>query len=164
MTGPKSIRVQARVSRPKGQGLHGKHRTVPILEHVRPALEEFLYAREEYLREHGVKEHEVLVPYCTSRGTVRYFTQAEWSKLKGVLQEVSGVTFKLKDFRSTFCQQSIDRSAKLSSVSKILGHSSKMTTEKYYGRIKDKAACDDIQRAWKEAQALSVTKCVVPPN
>ncbi|MEM2891252.1 MAG: site-specific integrase [Thermoplasmata archaeon] len=156
--------MQARVSRPKGQGLHGKHRTVPILEHVRPALEEFLYAREEYLREHGVKEHEVLVPYCTSRGTVRYFTQAEWSKLKGVLQEVSGVTFKLKDFRSTFCQQSIDRSAKLSSVSKILGHSSKMTTEKYYGRIKDKAACDDIQRAWKEAQALSVTKCVVPPN
>jgi integrase len=155
---------EIRVSCPKGENAYGKHRTVPILEHVRLALEEFIGAREEYLSSHGAKEHELLVPYYTSRGTVRCFTQAEWAKIKAILEETSGVRFKLKDFRSTFCQHSIDNRAKLSSVSKILGHSSSQTTEKFYGRIRDKAACDDIQRAWKEAHAQTVTKCVVPPN
>jgi len=152
------------VSCPKGVNVYGKHRTVPILEHVRPALEEFIGAREEYLSSHGAKEHEALVPYYTSRGTVRCFVQAEWAKIKAVLEETSGVRFKLKDLRSTFCQQSIDNGAELTSVSKILGHSNSATTEKFYGRIKDKAACNDIQRAWKEAHAQTVTKCVVPSN
>ena len=26
------------------------------------------------------------------------------------------------------------------------------------------AVCDNIQRAWKEAHAQTMTKCVVPPN
>ena len=158
------VNGEIRVSRPKGENTYGKHRTVPILEHIRPAVEEFIGAREEYLTDHGVKEHEALVPYCTTKRTVRCYTQAEWAKIKGVLEETSGVRFKLKDFRSTFCQQSIDKGAKLVSVSKILGHSNSMTTEKFYGRIKDKAACNDIQRAWKEAHAQSVSKCVVPLN
>ncbi|MBN1677867.1 MAG: site-specific integrase [Candidatus Thermoplasmatota archaeon] len=159
------VNSEIRVSCPKGENVYGKHRTVPILEHIRPAIEEFLGAREEYLVSHGVNEYEALVPYCTSRGTTRYYTQAEWAKVKALLEEKSMVQFKLKDFRSTFCQQSIDKGAKLSSVSKIMGHSNSATTEKFYGRIKDKAACDDIQRAWKEAQAQqSVTKCVVPSN
>ena len=95
---------------------------------------------------------------------MRCFTQAEWGKIKALLEDASGVRFKLKDFRSTFCQQSIDRGAKLASVSKILGHSSSQTTEKFYGRIKDRAACSDIQRAWREAHAQAMTKCVVPSN
>ena len=104
------------------------------------------------------------VPYCTTRGTMRYYTQAEWAKVKAQLEENSGVRFKLKDFRSTFCQQSIDKGAKPSSVSKIMGHSNSVTTERFYGRIKDKAACDNMQRAWKGAHAQTVTKCVVPSN
>ncbi len=111
-----------------------------------------------------MSEHEALVPYRTNRGAVRCFTQGEWGKLKALLEEISGVKFKLKGFRSTFCQQAIDGGAKLASVSKIMGHSSSATTEKFYGRIKDKAACNDIQRAWKEAHARTVTRCVVPSN
>jgi integrase len=140
---------EIRVGRPKGENLYGKHSTVPILEHIRPPLEEFLSARGEYLSVHGVNEQGALVPYCAGKGTTRHYVQAEWAKVKALLEEKSQVLFRLKDLRSTFCQQFIDKGEKPSSVGKIMGHSNSVTTEKFHGSIKDKAACDDIQRAWK---------------
>lgn len=152
---------ELRVSRPKAEGLYGKHRTVPILEHVWPVFESYLAEREEYLASRGVEEHEALFPYCDTRGKVRYFSHNEWLKIKDKLEERSGVTFELRHLRSTFCQKSFDNGSKHNSVSKVMGHGSTATTERYYGRIRDKAACSDIRRAWKEAHAQSMTKCVM---
>jgi len=145
------------VSHPKGEGLYGKHRTVPILEHVWPAFEAFLAERKQYLAEHGLEEHEALFPYCDSRRNVRHFEHNEWLKIKAELEARSGVHFELRHLRSTFCQKSIDRGGKMNAVSKVMGHGSTQTTERYYGRIRDKAACSDIRRVWKEAHAQSET-------
>ena len=150
-----------RVSCPKGEQVYGKHRTVPVLEHVWPAFEAYLADRKEYLAAHGVEEHEALFPYCDTRGDVRYLSHNEWLKIKTKLERRSGVTFELRHLRSTFCQKSFDNGVMHNSVSKVMGHGSTATTERYYGRIRDKAACSDIRRAWKEAHAQSVTKCVM---
>ncbi len=43
------------------------------------------------------------------------------------------ISFNLKGFRATFCQQSIDRGAKIDAVAVAMGHASTQTTETYYG-------------------------------
>ena len=55
--------------------------------------------------------------------------------------------FKWKDFRSTFCQRSIDNGAKVESVSVLLGHSSTKITETYYGRIRNDKAMEEVAKA-----------------
>jgi len=97
-----------------------------------------------------------LIPYCPIRGQyrVRYYYQAEWSKLKKKILKVAGLRFKWKDFRSAFTQTCIDNGAKVESVSRLLGHKSTKTTEKYYGRIRNDKAMEEV------AQALE--KCPKP--
>ena len=60
-------------------------------------------------------------------------------------------TFRLKDFRPTFCQTAIDNSASLSAVSKVMGHSTTSTTEMYYGRIGDKTTINEVIAAFSKA-------------
>jgi len=155
---------ELKVSHPKGECVYGKHRTVPILEHVWPVLEAFLVERKEYLAAYGLEEHEALFPYCDSRRNVRYYAHNEWLKIKAEVESRSGVHFEVRHFRSTFCQKSIDSGGKYNAVSKVMGHGSTETTERFYGRIRDKAACSDIRRVWKEAHAQSETKCVIPSD
>ena len=48
----------------------------------------------------------------------------------------------------------IDRDPSLiSDVSYAMGHSSKRTTEAFYGRVKQDKALERIQRAWQQASA-----------
>jgi site-specific recombinase XerD len=58
----------------------------------------------------------------------------------------SGINFRWKDYRSSFCQMAIDKGAELQAVSKVMGHSTTATTESYYGRIKDTDAIREIER------------------
>jgi integrase len=63
----------------------------------------------------------------------------------------SPIAFKLKDFRATFCQQSIDRGADAPAVSIAMGHASTKTTETYYGRMRTEKALVNINTAWSDA-------------
>jgi len=109
----------------------------------------YLLERDRYLRRHHHPDAEPLIPYCPTswHRKVRYFHQAEWSKLKKQIQEAAGLRFKWKDFRSTFAQTCIDNGAKVESVSRLLGHSSTKTTEAYYGRIRNDKAMEEVAKA-----------------
>jgi len=123
-------------------------------------FERFLDERKQYLVEHGLEEHEALFPYCDTRGKIRCLSHNEWLKIKAKIEAKSEVHFELRYLRSTFCQKSIDGGGMMHAVSKVMGHGSSQTTERYYGRIRAKAACSDIRRVWKEAHAQSETNGV----
>ena len=65
-------------------------------------------------------------------------------KVKQELERISGVKFKLKDFRATFCQSYIDKGIRTDKVSQAMRHSSTKVTEAFYGRIRSEDAFKDF--------------------
>src|SRR5438876_5845836 len=64
--------------------------------------------------------------------------------LPGIVADLSGVHFKLKDFRATFWQTYIDSGTRTDKVSLAMRHSSTNVTERFYGRIKSEDAFRDF--------------------
>lgn len=71
----------------------------------------------------------------------------------GLLRRHSGIDFHLKTFRATFGQQAIDNGAAIQDVSRALRHSTTLTTERYYARVRADDALGRIRKA--RAQATS---------
>lgn len=137
-----------KVSNPKGKNRYGVERTVPIPTPARLYVMDYLQQRDEYMRQHGLQESEQLIPRITAKGVTHYYSSNHFRKLKGEVQRLSGIEFRLKDFRSTYAQLLKDKGLAIEKVSKVLGHSSTETTERFYARIRDVSIFDDINNLW----------------
>lgn len=139
-----------RVSHPKGESIYGKKRRIGILPVLRPVFTEFLEERKAFLEENGkTEQYEALIPYKGRKG-IDYWGSGQLNVLKVKISKRAGIQFRLKDYRASFCQIAIDLGAELPAVSKIMGHSTSTTTERYYGRIRDDTAIKEIERAFSE--------------
>jgi len=144
------------VSHPKGEGRYGLHRRIGILPPIREAFTEYLAERKQFLIEHGLTEDfEALIPY-SGRDGIGYWPHQKMIDLKSVIERKAKIKFKIKDYRSSFCQLAIDLGADLQAVSKAMGHKSSNTTEHYYGRIRDDSAIAEIERAFMEPKVQSL--------
>lgn len=145
-------RKEIRVSSPKGEGVWASGtETSPIMPGVEAALTEYVAFRAEHIRERGLEPTEIepLFPCLDRDGQVRYWTQARWTKLKASVERASGVAFKWKDLRATFAQIAKDRGVMIEAVSKSLRHSSTVTTEMFYARIRSESAFSQMRRVWE---------------
>lgn len=146
------------VKNPKGKKRYAMSRTVKILPPARDATLKFLEKRKKWLTWRGHGEVKPLVPRI--HGKVGFYSDKQFRAIKKRIQEKAGIAFALKDFRSTFTQLTLDRNPNLlPDVSKQLGHASTVTTERYYGRIRDHAAFRRLEEAWsspKEEQHVWV--------
>jgi integrase len=141
------------VRHPKGEKRYARQRTAPILPPARDAVKRYLEARQVRIKEKGIKS-EALIPSCHGG----FYSSNGFREMKARLEKLVNLdtekgkklTFNLKTFRTTFCQQSIDRGAKIDSVAVAMGHSSTKTTETFYGRMRTDKALDDLNRAWAE--------------
>jgi integrase/recombinase XerD len=137
-----------KVSNPKGKNRYGVERTVPIPTPARLYVMDYLQQRDEFLRQHNLSECEQLIPRANAKGEAHYYSSNHFRKLKGEVQRLSGIDFRLKDFRSTYAQLLKDKGLAIEKVSKVLGHSSTETTERFYARIKDVSIFDEINDLW----------------
>jgi len=139
---------EIRVVNPKGKERYASERIVPIHPMARETIIHFLEARYQRFAKYGIEEAEPLIPRIID-GKAGYYSVPGLRNIKLAVEQASGIKFKFKDFRSTFAQRTIDLDPSLlSSVSKALGHSTTMTTEHYYARIRDAPAIKLIQDAW----------------
>ncbi|MEW6069547.1 MAG: site-specific integrase [Candidatus Thermoplasmatota archaeon] len=139
------------IRHPKGENKYARQRTVPIPSPARFAVVQYLKARKEQLEKHGIQNCEQLIPHFIGNST-SYYTDRNFWLLKHKLEKISGLQFKLKDFRSSYAQNLKDKGVSIEAVSKALGHSSTKTTERYYARIRDSSMFKEINRAWEEPQ------------
>jgi integrase len=136
------------VAFPKGAGRYAKKRTVLIAPPARRATLEYLSERDEYLKRRGYPDAKPLIP-SIYKGKAKTYSATRFRILKKRLSEESGVDFKLKDYRPSFAQLTIDMNPNLlPDVSKQLGHASTRTTEEYYARIRDRDAFKRLEEAW----------------
>ncbi len=136
------------VRHPKGDGSWGERRTVMVMPPARPAVLRYLEARDAYIHQKGLEKATALMPNCYRRRD-EFFSSNALRQIKAEIQRRAGVKFRLKDFRPTFAQTTVDRdSSLLPDVSRILGHSNLATTQKYYAQIRGSTALQRIERAW----------------
>ena len=139
------------VSNPKGEGAWASEDYAPILPSARQPLLDFLEERKAFLKECG-QDHEALVPYRRRDGQLDFWSDAMIGKLKGEIQRLSGVTFKLcagnHNLRATFGQSLRDKGVGIESVSKAMRHRTTKTTETYYTRIRTDRAFQEIEEAF----------------
>ncbi|HEX9565985.1 MAG TPA: site-specific integrase [Thermoplasmata archaeon] len=133
------------VAHPKGERAWGKERLAPILPAARQAMLDYLDERRTYLRG---QVHEALIPLRRLDGTLTYWSDGLFAKLKGRLERESGVQFHLRTFRSTFAQVAKDHNVSIEAVSRGLGHRTTRTTEIYYGRIRTESALAEFEQAF----------------
>ncbi len=93
------------------------------------------------------ERHAALIPWRCADGSLGFIGQHAIVRIKAELERLSGVRFRIKDFRSTFGQAYIDKGADTPSVSKAMRHSSTRTTETYYGRIRPEMAFKHLEEA-----------------
>lgn len=141
------------VRHPKGEKRYGVKRTVPILPPARPYVETYLRERSALLRNNGVPESQCpqLIPHVNSSepNKTSFYADNTFRQLKREVERMAGVRFKLKDLRSTYAQTLKDRGATIETISKLMGHSNTATTERYYARIRDLAAFEEVNRLWE---------------
>ncbi len=128
------------VVHPKGEKSWASEGVARILEPAREAVLGFLEEREQYLKEHGFDGHEALAPYVSRDGSVGYFTDGMWGKLKDDAQRHAGMPFKMQQLRASFAQMCKDKGAPIEAVSRALRHRTTKTTEIYYARIRPEDA------------------------
>jgi integrase len=142
-------RLEIVVSKPKGHGAWASGtESTPIMPGAGPALLEYLRTRDEHLRQTGLNPDEVepLFPYIRKDGRVVYWTQQLWTKMKASVERVTGIRFKWKDCRPSYAQMLKDKGASIEDVSKALRHSSTVTTERFYARVRSETAFSRLRQ------------------
>lgn len=95
------------VSNPKGKGIYGQVKCLPIPDVLKPFVLDYLKARYEMLQSKDIKCAEPLIPAVSSHG-VNSYTQQAFGKLKKQVMLEAGITFRWKDFRPTGGQLALD--------------------------------------------------------
>lgn len=145
------------VRSPKGAGVWAENRTVTITPPYRSEVLAFLQQREELLRFYGRQKAIYLVP-CLRGDKDACYSSNHFRELKKEVQEVCGIDFRLKDFRPTFASLTVEKDPNLLvDVSTQLGHSSLLTTQRYYAQISAESAGSRIEKAWQRTQTQDNT-------
>ncbi|MBR4504811.1 MAG: site-specific integrase [Candidatus Methanomethylophilaceae archaeon] len=139
------------VRHPKGEGSWGVPQWVDIIrKDMLPYLQEFWDERERMLAETGVTSDFLFVNPRTGLP----YSEKSMRAIKKKVEEISGVRFKIKDMRSTFCSLTInDHMERLNATSEQMRHASPDMTRKHYLRINRKRAIKNgIGDSWKETE------------
>jgi integrase/recombinase XerD len=132
----------------KGKDSYGEPRNTAIHPDGIPFLKRYVNVRATMIMKRA-PDNQVLFP---ARSKVRsddgVFSLNGLTDLRGIVKRETGVNFDLRMCRRTFGQVGIDNGVSTESVSRMMGHSSTKTTEKYYCRKTQESAIQEAQQVW----------------
>jgi integrase/recombinase XerD len=140
------------VAHPKGEGSWAAPDYAPVLPMGRQVALDFLTEREAYLK---AETCDALIPYHRVGGEVGPWSGAMLRKLKGEIEEKSGIRFHLKTFRATFAQTAKDAGVSIEAVGRAMRHKTTKTTERFYARIRADDAFREFDLAF-ESDVIAV--------
>lgn len=140
--------AQFYVRHPKGEGSWGESQWIPIIRgDVLGPLEAVLTAR---FSQTSLTTPESPLFVCRANGTA--YTGNGIRRIKAEVERISGVSFALKDLRSSLASITVAGDvSRLKAVSLQLRHASVKNTEKYYARINtNKEIQNSLGDVWRE--------------
>ena len=135
------------VSEPKGKGIYGEVKRLPIPDVLKPFILDYLAVRNEMLKSKGILNAEPLIPAVSCHG-VNNYTQQAFGRLKKEVMMQGGIAFKWKDFRPTGGQLALDGGVPIEQVSQSMRHASTKTTERYYCRARADPAFANVNETY----------------
>lgn len=132
------------IEKVKGQGTYGIPRTSPIMDDVEDIFEKYLERRKLILPLYS--RSKAMFPNFIYRSKDPYLSQQNFCKLKIPIENELGIKFEIRAGRRAFGQRAIDRGQNLTDISVVMGHTSTRTTERYYCRMKNDNALENMFR------------------
>ncbi len=147
------------IRHPKGEGSWAGGSQVAIIRpDVMRYVRIYLREREARIQARGLKEATYLFPNLY-RGSDTFYSANSFNVIKRKVEDLSGVDFKLKDFRSTLASVTVMNDlSRLPAVSAQLRHTKLETTQKFYARIEQGVAGKQLEDVWKESPVRSAKK------
>ena len=138
------------VRHPKGEGSWASPSEVEIIqEDMLPLLRQYVQERAIRLKLTGRLSFHALFPSTQSKDG--FYTANGFQEIKAKVEELSGVDFKLKDFRSTLTSITVNGDmSRLPAMSAQLRHASVTTTQRSYYAMEQGVAGRQLRNAWKE--------------
>jgi len=114
-----------------------------------PMLKQYVRERAAWLRTNYRNDVQALFPCMESESG--YYTANGLRLVKAKVERLSGVKFKLKDFRSTLTSVTVNGDmSRLPAMSAQLRHASVTTTQRSYYAMERGVAGRQLRNAWKE--------------
>ena len=132
----------------KGKGRYGEPRDVALHPDGIPFLRRYLRARAEMISKKCPTNDALFPEFRENKGGSGLYSQQGFSKLRLIVQKETGIVFDGRATRRTYGQTGIDQGVPVDAISRMLGHSSTKTTEKYYCRRSNEAAIDEARKVW----------------
>ena len=136
----------------KGEGSWASPQDVDIIRgDMIPKLERFLQERKE-----GLQKAEIKTDYLfPNPQTGEPYTSNTFRGMKDKVSKIAGVSFQLKDFRSTLATMLVaDDETRIKAVSMQLRHTSMRTTERFYAKIQRSTVKRTLGEVWKSNRIL----------
>ena len=115
---------------------------MPVMWQGGDILRRYLTARMEKLKHHGRRSDALFPPL---RGNEQFLSSNSLITMKNLVEEDIGVKFELRTCRCTFGQLGLDEGHSLVNVSKALGHTSAVTTQKYYADKRQSVVVNEMR-------------------
>lgn len=131
----------------KGEATYGEPRIVPIREEIRPVIARYLAARAKWVIEHDCPS-KALFPSGDERSGDGFMCGNSLRRMKDIVEDELHIRFDLRECRRTFGQRYLDSDLEISSVSVLMGHATTKTTERFYGRQKNRMAIEKARATW----------------
>ena len=126
----------------KGSTRYGMPRITPIMDGTEDIFEKYLNRRKHVVRWSG-SNNEAMFPNLT-QPRKKYLTQQQFCLLKKPVEDIIGERIEIRAARRAFGQRAIDNGHDLSDISVAMGHMSTRTTEKYYCRVGNEKAVENM--------------------
>jgi len=131
----------------KGEATYGEPRTVPIREEIRPVITAYLKARARWVFDNDCASP-ALFPSNSKCSKDGFMCGNSLRRMKDLVEDELHIHFDLRECRRTFGQRYLDSDLELSSVSVLMGHATTKTTERFYGRQKNRMAIEKARATW----------------
>jgi integrase len=149
----------------KAEDSYGNARYTAVHPDGLTFLTRYVKVRSERLAGEGITNCEALFPAIQDihREGDGYFAANSLTKLRARVTADSGVKFDLRACRRTFGQENVNLGVPLDAVSRMMGHATTTTTEKYYCRKPNEMAIAEAQKIYK-AQPEKRQPIVIRPD
>lgn len=146
-----------KVSAPKGlrRWTSGRDRVL-IMDHLRPVVQDFLYKREKHLQELGLEPRTVepLIPNVLGH----YYKGPAWNMLRYRTLQKVGLQGDYRILRPSFAKERREDGNDVETVSRMLRHTSVVTTQKFYDRMEATDAWSRAAQRKAQKRTVEITR------
>lgn len=151
------------IRHPKGEGSWASQAEFDLIRpDMLPTIERYLGERQQHVEEAGLLQADALFPNLHYQEGDGFYSANAFKKIKKQVEEISGVEFKIKDFRPTLTPITVNGDMSLlPAMSAQLRHANLATTQRSYYAMQQGVAGRQLRESWRDSIVVPAQKPVI---